>query len=312
MRPFAVLLVLLLAGCAFVRVDVAPRAGEIEEQVIEGKGRAKIALLDLSGVITLGPFGLDRFRPGPPLVARFKEELRRVEEDDAVVGAVVRIDTPGGSVTASDILYHELRTLREKRRIPVVACIMDRGLSGGYYAALAADEIVAHPTALVGAVGVVSFKVTVEELLRKWGIEVGTVKSGPLKDFWSPLRPSTAGETALMQELTDRLHRRFLGLVAESRKLQPEALAEVATGRVFDADEAKRLGLLDRVGYLEEAVARARELAGVSEARLILYRRPQEFAGNLYAGGAAPRAEALLLEGAAELLFPSFRYQMLP
>jgi len=308
-----ILLVVSLAGCAFVKVNVASEPGELEEHVIEGKGRAKIAVVDISGIISLTPFGLSRFGKEPPLVPRFKEELQQVMEDDDVVGVVVRIDSPGGSVTASDILYHELRQLREKKKVPVVACILDKGFSGGFYAALAADEIMAHPTSVLGGVGVITFKFTVSELLAKWGVEISTVQSGPLKDFWSPLRESRPEETALMQAITDRLQQRFLQLLGESRHLTPEAEATVATGRIFDAGQSVEIGLVDRIGYLEDAVARVRELAGVEEARVILYRREGAFAGNIYAAGPSLPAEFGAVEvGMAELLSPSFRYQYLP
>lgn len=310
---FCIVSIVFLAGCAFVKVNVAGEPGKIREQVVEGKGRAKIAIVDISGVIALAPFGLDRFSKDPPLLPRLKEELERIVEDDRVVGVVLRIDSPGGSVTASDILYHELRQVREKKKIPLIACIMDKGFSGGYYAALAADEIMAHPTSVLGGVGVISFKFTIEELLDKWGVEIDTVQSGPLKDFWSPLRQSRPEETALMQAITDRLHGRFLQLLAENRQLSPEARQQVASGRIFDAEEALAIGLLDRIGYLDDAVARIRELAGVEEARVILYRRSGAFAGNIYATGSPlpPRLEALE-RGMSELMSPGFRYQYLP
>lgn len=310
---FSILSICLLAGCAFVKVNVTDEPGKLKEQVVAGKGQAKIAVVDISGVISLTPFGLDRFSKGPPLVPRFKEELERIIEDDKVVGVVVRIDSPGGSVTASDILYHELRQLREKKKIPIVACIMDKGFSGGYYAALAADEIMAHPTSVLGGVGVISFKFTVEELLDKWGIKISTVQSGPLKDFWSPLRQSRPEETAFMQAITDRLHERFLQLLTESRQLSPAAQQDVATGRIFAAEEALEIGLLDRIGYLDDAVARIRELAGVQNARVILYRREGVFAGNIYAAGSPLPVETVVLErGLAEMLSPAFRYQYMP
>jgi len=307
-----ILLAFALAGCAFVKVNVASEPGALEERVVAGKGKAKIAVLDISGIITLGPLGLERFSKEPPLVPRLKEELQRIGEDDEVVGVVVRIDSPGGAVTASDILYHELRQMREKRRIPLVACILDRGFSGGFYAALAADEIMAHPTSVLGGVGVITFKLTVSELLGKWGVEISTVQSGALKDFWSPLRESRPEETALMQTITDRLHGRFMQLLMESRKLGPEARQEVATGRIFDAGQALEIGLIDRIGYLEDAVERVRELAGVEEARTILYRREGTAASNIYAATPLLGEIGGLERGMAELLTPAFRYQYLP
>jgi len=314
MRIFlSVFLVVTLAGCAFVKVNVASEPGEMQEHIVGGKGRAKVALVDISGIIALTPLGLDRLSKQPPLVPRFKEELQRVIEDEDVVGVVVRIDSPGGSVTASDILYRELRQVRETKKIPVVACIMDKGFSGGFYAALAADEIMAHPTSVLGGVGVISFKITISELLAKWGVEVSTVQSGPMKDFWSPLRESRPEETAIMQEITDRLYQRFMQLLTESRRLSPEAQSAVATGRIFDAGQALEIGLIDRIGYLDDAVSRVRELAGVAEARVILYRPEGVFGGNIYAAGPVLPLEAgAMVRGMEELLGPGFRYQYLP
>lgn len=303
-------LTVVLTGCAFVRVNVAPEQAPVEEQVVAGEGRAKVAVVDLSGVISLGHFGLDRFSKRPPLISRLKEELAAALADDAVVALVVRVNSPGGSVTASDILYHELEQFRQCKK--VVACIMDRGFSGGYYAALAADRIYAHPTSVLGGVGVISFKVTLDELMRKWGVGIDAVQSGPLKDFWSPLRPSRPEEDALMQTVVDRLQERFLGLVRARRALSPQALEAVATGRIFIAEEGLEMGLVDRLGYLEDAIAGARELAGVGEARVIIYRRPGTFAESIYAGVPFSAEFSALERAASDLLSPSFRYQFLP
>jgi protease-4 len=233
--------------------------------------------------------------------------------DEDVVALVVRIDSPGGSVTASDILYHELKSFGEKKKVPVVACIMDEGLSGGYYASLAANEIVAHPTSVVGAVGVISFRVDIEGLLKKWGIETETVKSGPWKDFWSPLRGSRPGEIKLMQEIVDTMQQRYLKLLKENRNLSPEALKQVATGRVFDAPKALELGLVDNLGYLDDAIEKAKKLAGVSEAKVILYRRPGAYAEDIYAAGSPLLRElSVLEEESGGLLTPSLRYQAGP
>lgn len=307
------LLTLALSGCAFVKVNVSSEPGAVVEQVVAGKGRAKIAVVDISGIISMDRLGLERFSKEPPLIPRLKEELDAAMTDDDVVGVVVRIDSPGGSVTASDILYHEVKSFRQKKGVPVVACIMDKGFSGGYYAALAADEIQAHPTSVLGAVGVITFKFDISELLDSWGVKIGVVKSGPRKDFWSPLRSSTPEEEAVMQGIVDRLHQRFMTLVRENRRISSDAFELVAKGGVFDAGQARDLGLIDAIGYLEDAIERTMELAGVAEARVILYRRPGALAGSIYAAE-APLLRALsnTERGAAEMLTPSFRYQYLP
>lgn len=312
-KLFILLSPLLLAGCIYVNVPLHPGVKPVEEKVVEGSGRAKVVVVDISGILSLGRFGLERLSKKPPLVARLKEELQAAMRDRDVVALVVRIDSPGGSVTASDILYHELKTFGEKKKVPVVACIMDQGLSGGYYASLAAREIIAHPTSVVGAVGVIAFRFNVKDLLKKWGIGTETVKSGPWKDFWSPLRPARPGEIQLMQGIVDNLQGRFLKLVREDRRLSPQALKEVSTGKVFDAAQAKRLGLVDKIGYLGDAITAAKKLAGVSKAKVILYRRPGSYAADIYAAD-APLLRGLLAaeEEAQGLFIPTFRYQAAP
>lgn len=302
----------LLSACAFVQVPLNPPVQEIREQVVGGSGGAKIVVVDISGMLTLGQIGLDRFAKEPPQIPRLREELEKAGGDEKVVGLVVRIDSPGGSVTASDILFHELDRFKREKRVPVVACVMDKALSGGYYAALAADKVVAHPTSVLGGVGVISYRLNLAPMLQKWGVETEVVKSAPLKDFWSPLRASTAQEMTVMQGITDSLRERFLGLVRERRPLSPQALEEVATARIFGAAEGEKLGLVDRLGYLEDAVAWTRELAGVAEARTVIYRRPGAFAGNIFAADLPLVREMSMVEqGASELLSPSFRYQLL-
>ena len=306
------LLICALSGCAFVKVNVGSELKEIEERVVSGKGRAKIVVVDISGIISIDHLGLERFGKEPPMIPRLQEQLNAARDDDDVVGLVVRIDSPGGSVTASDILYHEVKTFGKEKGVPVVACIMDKGLSGGYYVALGADEIMAHPTSIVGGVGVISFRLDISEMLDTWGVKVGAIQSGPKKDFWSPLRSGSPEENAVMQGIVDRLNQRFLQIIRENRSLSPGSLEKVAEGGVFDTAEALDLGLADGIGYLEDAIERTMELAGVSEARVILYRRPGALAESIYAGS-APLLRALSNgeRGVAELLTPSFRYQSL-
>jgi protease-4 len=307
------LLISALSGCAFVKVNVGSELKGVEERVVSGKGRAKIVVIDISGIISMDHLGLERFGKEPPMIPRLQEQLNAARADDDVAGLVVRIDSPGGSVTASDILYHEVKTFGKEKGVPVVACIMDKGLSGGYYAALGADEIMAHPTSIVGGVGVISFRFDISEMLDTWGVRIGTIQSGPKKDFWSPLRSGTPEENAVMQGIVDRLNQRFLQIITENRSLSPASLEKVAEGGVFDAAAALDLGLIDGIGYLEDAISRIRKLAGVSEARVILYRRPGALAESIYAGS-APLLRALsnVELGVAEMLTPSFRYQYLP
>lgn len=293
---------LLLAGCSVISIDLQPRIRPLVEDTVEGSGAAKVLMLDLSGVLAEDPPGLALGTPPPrvPLLARVREELRRAETDDRVRALVVRINSPGGTITASDILYREIRTFKERRKIPVVAAIMDVGASGGYYAALAADTIVAHPTTVTGSIGVVMLTLNAEGLMEKIGVAPLAVKSGDKKDAGSPFRKLTPEERAIFQSVIDEMHGRFVTLIVESRRIPEERVRAVADGRIYTAEQARQLGLVDRVGYLDEAVEVAKRAAGLDQARVVMYRRPREYRANFYsATPAAPTAEAAVAQLAA-------------
>ncbi|MGE4580030.1 MAG: signal peptide peptidase SppA [Desulfuromonadales bacterium] len=306
-------LFLLLTGCISVKGLLAPGTAPLEEQVVSGEGKGKILVVDISGILVMDRLGPDFFSKRDPVLSRLREELDLARQDNKIVGLLLRIDSSGGSVTASDILYHEIFRFGQERQLPVVALVLDKALSGGYYVALAADEIIVHPTSVVGGVGVVALKFNLAGLLEKWGIADDSVKSGEYKDFWSPLRASSPEETALMQGITDRLHQRFIDLVAERRGIKDCTLKQVAKGTLFDAKPAQALRLVDSLGYFEDAIGRVRQLAGVEKARVILYRRAGANAGSIYAAGNPILHTMMRLEGIAEeMTGPSFRYQVAP
>jgi len=306
-------LFLLLSGCISVKGLLAPGAAPLKEHVVMGEGRAKILVVDISGILVMDRLGPDIFNKRDPVLSRLREELDLASKDKNMIGLLLRIDSSGGSVTASDILYHEISRFAQERQLPVVALVLDKALSGGYYVALAADEIIVHPTSVVGGVGVVAFKFNLAGLLEKWGIADDSVKSGEYKDFWSPLRASSPEEAALMQGITDRLHRRFIDLVAERRGIKDCTLKQVAKGTLFDAKPAQALGLVDSLGYFDDAIGRVRQLAGAERARVIIYRRPSANAGSIYAAANPVLHTMTRLEGIAEEMTGlSFRYQVLP
>ncbi|MCI0546742.1 MAG: S49 family peptidase, partial [Candidatus Rokubacteria bacterium] len=166
----ALVAALVLAGCSVVSIDLTPRVRPLEESTVEGSAPDKVLLVDLSGVLAEEPLLTLETRPSVPLLARVREELEKAEEDARVRAVVLRINSPGGTVTASDILYHEITRFKERRKIPVVACILDVGASGGYYVALAADRIVVHPTTVTGSIGVLMLTVNASGLLEKIGV----------------------------------------------------------------------------------------------------------------------------------------------
>ena len=155
-------------------IDLTPRVRPLEESTVDGSGADKVLLIDLAGVLAEEPVFTLESRPQVPLLARVREELEKAEDDDRVRAVVLRINSPGGTVTASDILYHEVMRFKARRKVPVVASILDVGASGGYYVALAADRILVHPTTVTGSIGVLMLTVNASGLLEKIGVSAPT------------------------------------------------------------------------------------------------------------------------------------------
>ena len=311
MRSWAAMLLLGAvagqSGCVFVSGNVNPfgeQRQQFEETVVAGEGRDKILLLDVSDVITgreeEGAFG---FSSEESTVARVEEGLRRAAEDDRVRAVVLRIDSPGGGVTASDAIYREIVRFREETGRPVVAELMDLATSGAYYVALAADHIMANPTTVTGSIGVILMGLNVEGLMGKLGIQDQTVKSGVHKDLLSPFRRPTPGDREIVQGVIDELHARFVALVRERRpRVATGDLGELTDGRIFTASQAVASGLVDEIGYVDEAVRKAQSACGLDRARVIMYHRPDEYRENMYSrGNLAPLRSAARGRGWDEL-----------
>ena len=289
---------LVLPGCALVNVSLAPATKPLEEEVLEGEGAPKILLIDLDGLISFKEkAGGLKLRTKPSQVAFFREALRKAEADPAVVGVIVRINSPGGSVAASDTIYHEIMRFKKGRKIPVYAHIIEVGASGGYYVAAAADRIVASPTAITGSIGVIAMKLTVEGLLSKIGVSDEIYKSGPKKDFWSPFRPSTPEEREMLQDIIDRLFSRFVEVVSASRKklLTQQEVRALADGRIFTAPVALTAKLIDQVGYLDETIETMKKELALAQARVVMYARPGTFTSNIYSEMPLPVPETVTL-----------------
>ena len=279
------LVFLIVTGCAFISVPLFPPVQPLQEQVLEGEGEAKILLLDISGTITekrsSGGLGL---RQKASLVTRIKEELQKAERDSSIVGLIVKIDSPGGTVTASDIIYHELMQFKKRTKVRVVACFTGLATSGGYYIASAADELIAHPTAITGGIGVIAMKFNGAGFLSKLGIQEETIKSGDKKDLWSPFRPATAEEREIIQTIIDKLHERFVEVVLAGRmsSLSKGEIERLADGRIFTADQALEVRLIDRVGYLDDAVEEMKRSLKLDKAKVITYYRAGSYKRTIY------------------------------
>lgn len=313
-------LVALVSGSGCVMVLGSPLfRGErpLEETTIAGKGRAKILLMDIQGVIRDQPedraFGLVEKES---TLGRVRTELQTASEDDRIVGVVVQIDSPGGGVTASDEIYNELLRFRQKEGIPVVAVFGDVAASGGYYVACAAERIIARPTSVTGSIGVIMTNVSFAGLMAKLGIADQTIKAGAHKDLLSPLKTATPEDRAIVQKVLDDLHARFIDVVRQSRPgLDRSRIDEITDGRIFDAKQALELGLVDAVGDLRLATDAIQRAAGVTEAKIVRYRRSGEPEGLLYAQARTPAVQVDLLPGALGSALndgPRFEYRWAP
>jgi protease-4 len=299
------LLAVALAGCSVISLDLTPRIRPLEEETVEGRGAAKVLLMDLSGLLSDEGGGqlLTIGTPPPrvPLLVRVREELTKAAKDDRIKALVLRINSPGGTVTASDIIYQELMAFRRRTNVPVVAAMMDLAASGGYYIALAADTIVAHPTTVTGSIGTVMVSFDAQGLMQKIGLGARTIKSAEHKDMGSPFRPLSDEERAIFQSVIDQLNQQFVAKVAERRRLPADRARQLADGRIYTADQALAMGLVDRIGYMSDAVAAARQAAGLEEARVVVYKRPRQYRATYYARADAtpPTAESAIAQFAA-------------
>ena len=322
MRAVAwLLLAVLTAGCSVLSIDLSPRIRPLEEETVEGSGDDKIVLMDVSGFLsdesTSSLLNITAPPARVPLLVRIREELKKAQDDAKVKALVLRINTPGGTVTASDVIFRELQLFKQEKKVPVVAVMMDVAASGGYYVALAADTIVAHPTTVTGSIGVIMLSFNAEGLLQKLGVAATAIKSAERKDMGSPFRALTAEERAIFQSVIDELYRQFVAKVVERRKL-PEAIARgLADGRVYTAEQALGHRLVDRIGYMPDAIDIARRAAGIDKARIIVYHRPRQYRATYYAeaqqteGGFAT-GSAMSALGAMVGPGPKFLYLWLP
>ena len=281
-----ILMAAALPACTFIEVNLGPKTAPLLERTLMGEGEAKVLLVDISGVMLTGKPGRSIFfQGGEDMVTRLAEELDRAAEDPDIKALLVRIDSPGGAVTVADQMHHLLLRHKSKTKTKLVACLMGVAASGGYYVALAADRIVAQPTTVTGSIGVISLQLNVSGLMGKLGVKAEAVKSAPLKDMWSPFKPATDEERRIMQELIDELFTRFKTVVRQGRPgMTPEQYKQAVTARVFTAGQALKLGLVDGLAYPEEAFEAAKEMAGVTEAKLVTYHRPGAYRPNIYAG----------------------------
>ena len=252
----AVFVVFMIAAGGCATFNLGPSIKPLKEKTLMGKGSDKVLLLEIQGLISnQDKRSLTGFPVKKGMVETVREILMKAEEDDDIKALLLRINSPGGTVTSSDIIYHEIMAFKEKMKIKVYVSIVDLAASGGYYIAMSGDTIMAHPTSLTGSIGVIAVKINVAGLMDKIGVDWEVVKSGDKKDFLSPLRALTAEERKLFQQTIDSFHNRFVGTIVKNRPgLQLEAVQILADGRIYNSEQALEAKLIDKIGYLDDTL----------------------------------------------------------
>jgi protease IV len=234
-------------------------------------------------------------------------DLKEAEADPDVKAIVLRVNSPGGSVEPTDEIFHALSGCSK----PIVVSMGETTASGGYYISMAGKYLIANPSTITGSIGVISEFPEASGLMQTLGISVTTVKSGAIKDMGSLYRPMTAQEQALWQDVITETYDRFVKVVAEGRKLPEDQVRLLADGRVFTGAQALEAGLVDALGYEEDAIAKAAELGGIKGTpRVIRYTTPTSLASLL--SGSLKQQSILPADFLHSLLMPSLQYRWVP
>jgi protease-4 len=282
---FFLVILLIFVGAMFF---FGSGSREFNEDVIRsGPYDSKIAVINLDGIIE-GPAAQDIYT-----------EFKRARNDDYVRGVILRVNSPGGLVSASDEIYNEIITFRKQTGKPVVAFMQGTAASGAYYSAVACDTIIAEPTVITGSIGVIMEYFVLQELLEgKLGIQPVVIKSGQRKDWPSMFsKPDDEQIKYLQDKLIAPTFERFVKIVADSRKvLTREEVNSLADGSIYGADEALKVKLIDNIGYIDDAIAETMKLAKIQRAKVVQYQRPFTLASLLgLKNDAVPKLDADLL-----------------
>ncbi|MBI4835147.1 MAG: signal peptide peptidase SppA [Planctomycetes bacterium] len=272
---FLFITVLMVNGCVFMTMDLKPKE-DLEEVFVSGnqKGKEKILIIPIHGTILGEEDDAPRNCVTP---VKIMEILNKATNDDNIKAIILSVDSPGGGVTASDRIYKCLKEFKKSHNnIPVVTLMKDTAASGGYYISMSSDYIIAHPTTITGSIGVISIFVTLEDLLQWAKTEVIVIKSGEMKDSGSPFRMMKPQEKEFFMNIIKEMYAGFVNIVDENRKeLSLEKVKELADGRVYTGRQALDNKLVDAIGYQEDAVTKAESLAGITDAKVVTYKKPR-------------------------------------
>jgi len=310
-----------LPGCAAPSLLITPVTSRraLQETELSSDSflaRTKIALIDVSGILRNAPQrGL--LSQGEHPVSLFLEQLDKARRDSSVKAVILRINSPGGSVVASELMHNEIMHFKKSKK-PIMAVMMDVAASGGYYIACACDEIVAQPSTITGSIGVIMQLLNVAGTMKMIGVKSDAVTSGAFKAGGSPLKELQPEEREVFQRIVNDMYDRFIDVVVDGRPdLDEETIRRLADGRIYTAGQAAEAGLIDRIQTLREAVESIKKRIGASSVRLVTYHRPESYRPNYYASAPNPTTNQINLlnvdfSGWPGLTAPEFMYLWAP
>ncbi|MGD8969066.1 MAG: signal peptide peptidase SppA [Anaerolineae bacterium] len=290
-------------GTGVVAMGALSRLAQQPVPAAPGIGDA-VAVIELQGSISAGP--QDYFTTTGITPGRVRALLDQANASAPVKAVVVRVNSPGGSVVASDEIYHALLSFDK----PVVISMGESAASGGYYIACAGDHVIAHPDTLTGSIGVISQFLTFEGLLDKIGVDAVVITTGPRKDIGSPFREMTEEEKELWREILDQVYEDFVAVVVEARELPEETVRELADGRVYTGEQARALGLVDDVGTRQAAIDKAAELGGIAGEPRVIELKPQPSFLEMFYSLQSRSAMASLEELMGWVGMPSLQFRL--
>lgn len=263
----------------------------------------KLAVIYVEGMITGGRGQIGLFNDGGG-TDHLIRQLHTARDDASVKAVVLRINSPGGTVPASQEVGEELIKLRAAGK-PVITSMADMAASGGYWLAACTDKIYANPATITGSLGVYVPYSNIEELYKKLGIRQEKIKSGPHKDILSPDRQLTEEERVIIQVMVDDMYNQFIEVIAQGRGLEPAAVRELADGRIYTGRQAKELGLVDELGNMYDAIDGAAAMVGIQGKPEIVEYGKMSVIDGLLGARSSLNPEQMLLKHVKEMLSAS-------
>ena len=302
-RRACLILLIVLTGCRGITVKtdnrltvdgpvetrVAADLGPVDRGPVQptavpsgpGDGAGAVAILDVDGFLVNTPFtGVASLGENP--VSLFREKLDAIAANGCVRAIVLRINSPGGGVAASELMRRDLERFRRQHGVPIVACLMDVGTGGAYYLATACDRVVATPGTVTGGIGVILNLYNLQDLMGQFNIRPQGIKAGIHTDLGTPARALTEDGKKILQAMADEFHERLKNGVKQGRPHLVDPEGTTLDGRIFTATQAHERGLVDAIGDLDEAIELARQLANAPGAAAVLYRRKNDRGRTVY------------------------------